>query len=244
MLKGKNALVTGSSKGIGKAIALELAKSGANVVVNYNRNEEEALKVVDEIKKCGREALAVKADVSKYDDVENMFNIIKEKFEKLDVLVNNAGITKDRTLKNMTKEEWNDVININLNSMYNVTKNALPLIPDNGRIINISSIAGIAGNFGQCNYAATKAGIIGFSKSLAKEVGKRGITVNVVAPGFIKSKMTEKIPFLRRKIIMSLIALGIPGQADDVADAVVFLASDKAKYITGEVLNVNGGMSL
>ena len=195
LLKGKVALVTGASQGIGKATAIALAKEGADVIVNYIGTEENAVKVVGEIKKLNANAIAIKADVSNFNEVEDMFNIVREKFKKLNILVNNAGITKDRTLKNMTQEEWQKVIDVNLTGVYNVTKNALPLIEDHGRIISISSIAGLCGNFGQCNYSASKAGIIGFTKSLAKELGKRKITVNAVAPGFIETDLTKDISF-------------------------------------------------
>src|SRR3989338_7746790 len=172
MLKNKIALVTGASKGIGKAIAVEFAGNGADVIINYNSDKSGAMQAENEVKKFGKRALIAKADVSKYDEVTSMIESIKKEFGRIDILVNNAGITMDRTLKNMTEEEWNKVINVNLNSLYNVTKQAIPLIPENGRIINISSIAGITGNFGQTNYSASKAGIIGFTKSLAKELGR------------------------------------------------------------------------
>ena len=168
---------------------------------------------------------------------------IKAKFHKVDILVNNAGITKDRTLKKMTPEEWYPVINVNLNSLFNVTKNILEIMPEGSRIINISSVAGISGNFGQTNYASTKAGVIGFTKSLAKEVGKMKITVNAVAPGFIKSAMTDKIPVEMLANIMELIPLKEMGTPLDVANAVKFLASDDAKYINGTVIRVDGGIS-
>ena len=243
-LKGKVALITGSSRGIGKAIALELAKNGCNIVVNdIDPSKNEAEKTVEEISALGVEAIAITADVSNFDDVKKMMDEIKGKFEKIDILVNNAGITKDRTLKKMTPEEWNAVINVNLTSMYNVTHNALGLIPEGGRIISLSSVSGISGNFGQTNYASTKAGVIGFTKSLAKEVGKMKITVNAIAPGFIKSAMTDKIPVMMLEQIMGLIPLNELGQVEDVANAIVFLASDKAKYISGQVIRVDGGIT-
>ena len=244
MLKGKTALVTGASKGLGKAIAIEFAKNNADIIINYNNDKEGAQEVENEIKKFGRKAISFKADVSKYDQVKTMMESVKAEFGKLDILVNNAGVIRDRTLKNMELEEWNDVIDINLNGVFNVTKHALPLMQKNGRIINISSIAGLIGNFGQCNYSASKAGIIGFTKSLAKELGKNDITVNAIAPGFLKSDMTDRIPFLRRKLIMSLIPLGRPGLNEEIAYCALFLASERASYITGEVLNVNGGIGL
>jgi len=227
MLSGKTALVTGASRGIGKAIAIELAKNGADVVVNYNRNEKEALDVVGEIKNIGCRSIAIKADVSSFDEVAKMFGIVKREFGRLDILVNNAGIIMDKTLRKMTQEEWNTVIKINLNGVYNATKNALPLIGKGGRIINISSVVALQGNFGQTNYAASKAGIIGFTKSLAKELGKNGITVNAIAPGFIDT---------------DLIPLGRIGMPQDVANLAVFLASGRANYITGEVICVDGGL--
>ena len=243
MLNNKIALVTGASRGIGKAIAIEFAKQGADVIVNYSKDEKGALEVVGEIKNLGRKSLAVRTDVSDFDEVNKMFGIVRKEFGKLDILVNNAGITMDRTLKKMRAEEWNKVIDVNLNGVYNVTKNALPLMSKNSRIINISSIVGMFGNFGQTNYAASKAGIIGFTKSLAKELGKHDITVNAIAPGFIESELTQKIPFLRKKIIQWMIPLKRTGLPEEVAYAAAFLASDKSGYITGYVLNLNGGLS-
>ncbi len=243
MLYGKVALVTGASRGIGKAIAIELAKNGADVVVNYSRDEYGAIEVVEQIKKLGRNAIAVKADVSKIESVHEMFSVVRHKFSKLDVLVNNAGITMDRTLKKMSQEEWNKVININLNGIFNVTKSAVPLLGKNSRIINISSIVGVHGNFGQTNYAASKAGIIGFTKSLAKELAKYGTTVNAIAPGFIESEMTSKIPFFRKKIIIWMIPLKRTGLPEEVAYLVAFLASDEASYITAQTIGVNGGLA-
>ena len=244
LLKGKIALVTGASRGIGKAIAIELARNGADVAVNYNRNEKEALEVVEDIKKLGCKSIAIKADVGSFDDAAAMFEAVKKEFGRIDILVNNAGITMDRTLRKMTKEEWNNVIEVNLSSIYNVTKNALPLMEKDSRVINISSIVGIYGNFGQSNYAASKAGIIGFTKSLAKELGKHGITVNAIAPGFIKSDMTSRIPFIRRKFVEWLIPLKRMGSAEEVAYAASFLASDEAGYVTGQTISVSGGLAI
>lgn len=243
-LKGKNVLITGAARGLGKEMALVLAKEGCNMVVNdIEPMKEDAEKTVEEIKALGVNAEFVAADVSDFESCKKMASIVKEKFEKVDILVNNAGITKDRTLKKMVPEEWYPVINVNLNSLFNVTNNVLELIPDGGRIINISSVAGISGNFGQTNYASTKAGVIGFTKSLAKEVGKRKITVNAVAPGFIKSAMTDKVPMELLAQILELIPLKEMGQATDVANAVKYLASEDAKYISGVVLKVDGGIS-
>ena len=239
----KVALVTGASRGIGKAIAIELAKNNINVVINYNRNGEEAVAAVEELKKIGVESIAVKADVSNFEECAAMIEVVNKKFGYLNILVNNAGALSDKTLKNMTKEQWDLVIRTNLDGTFNVTKNALFLMKDNGRIINISSIVGLSGNFGQTNYAASKAGIIGFTKSLAKELGKRRITVNAVAPGFVDTQMTKGIPFIRKRIILTMIPLGRAGLPEDVANLVAFLASDKAGYITGEVICVDGGFS-
>ncbi len=244
MSNKKVALVTGASRGIGNAIAIELAKNNVSVVINYNRDGKEAVSVVEEIKKLGVDSMAVKADVSKFDECVSMINVTKKKFGYLNILVNNAGVLADKTLENMTKEQWELVINVNLNGVFNVTKNALPIIKDGGKIINISSIVGINGNFGQTNYAASKAGIIGFTKSLAKELGKRKITVNAVAPGFIETSMTKGTPFIRKRIMMSMIPLGRTGTPEDVANLVAFLASEKSNYITGQVITINGGFNL
>ena len=243
MSSRKIALVTGASRGIGKAIALELAKNGTNIAINYNRDGKEADDVAEEIKKLGVDAIAVKADVSNFKECDAMIETVKRKFGALDIIVNNAGVLSDKTLKNMTEEQFDFVLKTNMYGTFNVTKNAIGVMNDGGRIINISSIVGISGNFGQSNYAASKAGIIGFTKSLAKELGKRRITVNAVAPGFIETKMTSGIPFIRRRIILAMIPLGRPGTPEDVANLVVFLASDKASYITGEVICVDGGFS-
>lgn len=243
MLKGKVALVTGASRGIGKAIAMEFAKNNANVIINYYYNEEEANEVVEKVKKHGVDSMAVKADVSNFDEVKQMSDETKKKFRKVDILVNNAGIVKDRTLKNMSLEEWHAVINTNLNSVFYVTKLILPLMGEGGRIINISSIVGQYGNFGQCNYAAAKAGIIGLTKSLAKELGKKKITVNAIAPGFVKTSITKDIPFIKRKLVNYMTPLKEEAEPDDIANVAVFLASEKSRCMTGSVVNVDGGLS-
>ena len=243
MQNKKVALITGASSGIGKAIAIELAKNNIGIVINYYRDCNEANDVVGSIKKIGVDSIAVKADVSKFDECAAMIEAVKKKFGYLDILVNNAGTLSDRTLKNMTKEQWGVVIKTNLDGVFNVTKNALPLLRDGGRIINISSIAGIVGNHGQTNYAASKAGIIGFTKSLARELGKQKITVNAVAPGFIETQMTKDVPFIRKKIILAMIPMGRAGIPDDIANLVAFLASDKAGYITGEIIRIDGGLN-
>ncbi len=224
MLKGKTALVTGASRGIGRAIALELGKNHANVIVNYNRNQTEAEKVVKEIRSYGGRSIAVKADVSSFDEVSMMAEQIQKEFSKIDILVNNAGIIRDRSMGKMSLDEWHSVIDTNLNSLFYVTKLMLPMLKENGRIINISSIVGQYGNFGQTNYAAAKAGIIGLTKSLAKELGKKKITVNAVAPGFIKTDIIKDMPFFKRKLLRYMIPLKEEGNPEDVANAVVFLA--------------------
>jgi len=240
----KVALITGASKGIGKAIAMELARNKFDVIVHYNSNEKEAARTAEEIKRLGVDCLTVKSDISKYEDCEKMIQVISKRFGSLDVLVNNAGAIADKTLKNMTKEQWELVINVNLNGIFNVTKNALEIFNDNGRIINISSVIGIGGNFGQTNYSASKAGIIGFTKSLAKELGKRKITVNAVAPGFVETNMTKNLSFFRKKIILALTALKRFGTPEDIANLVAFLASEKSAFITGGVIRIDGGFSI
>ena len=237
------ALVTGASKGIGRAIAIELARNGHNVAVNYNKDEAEANKVVEEIKKIGGDAFAVKADISKFDECAAMLEEVRKKYGRLDVLVNNAGATRDKSLFNMSKEEWDFVINVNLTGAYNVTKNALALMKGGSRIISISSIVGLNGNSGQSNYSASKAGLIGFTKSLAKELGKRGITVNAIAPGFIETDMTKELSFIRKKIMLTMVPLSRAGKPEDIANVVGFLASEKSAYITGEVIRVDGGLN-
>lgn len=243
MTNKKIALITGASRGIGKAISVELAKNGMNIVVNYYRDEKEAAEAVEDIKKIGVDCIAIKADVSKFEECAEMAEAIRKKFGQIDVLVNNAGALSDRSLKNMSKEQWDLVVRTNLDGTFNVTRNALPLMKEGSRIINISSIVGLTGNHGQTNYAASKAGIIGFTKSLARELGKHKTTVNAVAPGFIETQMTKDISFIRKKIINAMIPLGKPGTVEDVANLVSFLASDKAGYITGEVICVDGGLS-
>lgn len=242
-LKGKIALITGSARGLGKAMGVALATAGANIIINdIEPMKEEAMKTVEELKAMGVDAEFISADVSDFESCKKLVETAKAKFEKIDILVNNAGITKDRTLKKMTPEEWNAVINVNMNSLYNVTHNVLQVMPDGGRIINIASIVALMGNFGQTNYAATKGAAVSFTKTLAKEVGKNKITVNAIAPGFIKSAMTDKIPMEMLANVLQLIPLREIGQPEDVANVVKFLASDDAKYISGEVIKVDGGL--
>lgn len=243
-LEGKVALVTGASRGIGRAIALTLAKEGADVGVNFLEKRVLASKVVNEIKKMGRRAITIQADVRNFEEVTNMFEVVFKEFNKVDILVNNAGIVRDRTLLNMTKEEWDNVINTDLTGVFNCTKLAIPDMVQrgNGRIINISSVVGQMGNFGQANYAAAKAGVIGFTKSVAKELARKGITVNAIAPGFIETDMLKDIPKKVKASVLEKIPLGRFGKPEEVAELVVFLASDKTGFITGQVFNINGGL--
>jgi len=245
-MKEKVVLITGASQGIGKAVALKFAVAGANVALNDLPSQEENLKKVkEEIEKKGGRANYFLADVSKLEEVERMIEEIRKEFGRLDVLVNNAGICQDRTLAKMTKEEWQKVIDVNLTGVFNCTKSALPLIIQNqGNIINISSIVGERGNFGQTNYAAAKAGMIGFTKALSKEVGKLGVRVNAIAPGFIETPLTEKLPEELKATVKKLTSLGRFGKPEEVAELVLFLASEKAGFITGTVINIDGGLAI
>lgn len=243
----KVALVTGGSRGIGRAVALDLAARGNRVAVNcYAGNEDDAAEVLGEIVAVGGEGITVQADVSDPDEVDFLFAKVTDQLGPVDILVNNAGITRDGLLLRMDTSDWDAVISTNLRSVYLCSKAALrPMVRSRwGRIISISSVAGISGNAGQANYAASKAGVIGFTKSAAKEVGSRGVTVNAVAPGFIDTVMTRSLPDDVREAASGAIALGRFGLATEVASAVGYLASDEAAYITGQVLVVDGGMAL
>lgn len=244
MLSGKCAVITGAGRGIGKAIALKLAEEGASIVINYRSSEKEAHELVVAIERKGGKALAVKADVSKFDEAENLLKAAKESFGSVDILVNNAGITKDNLILRMKEEDFDMVIATNLKGCFNCIKHASPIMlkQKSGKIINISSIVGIVGNAGQSNYAASKAGVIGLTKSMAKELGSRGITVNAVAPGYIDTDMTEVLSQKVKYMILDNIPLKRMGNTEDVANLVAFLASDKAAYITGQVIHVDGGM--
>ena len=240
----KVALITGATRGIGKQIAITLAKEGYNIALNYRKENEELEQVEKELEESNVEVLAVQGDVSSFEDCENFVKQVIEKFGKIDVLVNNAGITKDMLLMRMKKEDFEQVIDVNLVGIFNVTKNAISymLKARSGRIINISSVVGISGNAGQTNYSASKAGIIGFTKSLAKEVASRNILVNSVAPGFIETSMTEVLKDEVKEEIAKNIPLNRMGTSQDVANVVKFLASDESSYITGQVIQVDGGM--
>ncbi|GAM12562.1 3-oxoacyl-[acyl-carrier-protein] reductase [Mesobacillus selenatarsenatis] len=243
-LEGKVALVTGASRGIGREIALELAREGASVAVNYAGSEAKALEVVDEIKVMGRDAFAIQADVSNSESVTDMAKETIERFGKIDILVNNAGITKDNLLMRMKESEWDDVININLKGVFLCTKAVTRQMMKqrSGRIINISSIVGVSGNPGQANYVAAKSGVIGLTKTSAKELSSRGITVNAVAPGFITTDMTDKLNEDVKTEMLKQIPLARFGEPKDIARTVIFLASEDSAYMTGQTLHVDGGM--
>lgn len=243
-LEGKNAIVTGASRGIGREIALELARQGANVAVNYAGSEQRAAEVVNEIKALGREAFAVQADVADGDSVTAMMKQVVDQFGSLDILVNNAGITRDNLLMRMKEDDWDAVINTNLKGVFLCTKAVTRQMMKqrNGRIVNISSIVGVSGNPGQANYVAAKAGVIGLTKTSAKELASRGITVNAVAPGFITTDMTDKLTEDLKSEMLKQIPLARLGDPQDIAKVVVFLASEDSRYITGQTLHVDGGM--
>lgn len=245
-LSNRVAIVTGSARGIGRAIALKLAEVGGDIVVNDIAAAAEPLEnTAGEIRALGRQALAVTADVSSPEDVTRLVEAAADKFGKIDILVNNAGVTRDQLIMRMSDEDWDTVLNIDLKSAFLCTRAVLRhmLRQRWGRIISIASVVGIIGNAGQANYASAKAGIIGLTKSIAKEAGSRGITANAIAPGFIETRMTEQLDEKQRQALLERIPLGSLGTPRDVAEAVAFLASEEARYITGQVLNVDGGMA-
>lgn len=245
-LEGKTCLVTGGSRGIGKAIALKLAEFGADVAITYARSSEAAESVKSEIEAMGRKSKAIQADAVSFSEAEAVVSEITSDWGKLDVLVNNAGITKDNLILRMSEDQWDDVITTNLKSIFNYSKVvARPMMKNReGSIINISSVVGLTGNAGQSNYAASKAGIIGFTKSYAKELASRNIRANVIAPGYILTDMTEALDEKVLEGIKEATPLGRAGNTKEIADAVVFLASDMSTYITGEVIRVDGGMAM
>ncbi len=243
-MKGKHALVTGASRGIGRAIALELGRQGVHVAVNYSGNEAKAEEVVAELKAMGVEAFAVKCDVSQSEDVQAMIKHVLDTFGSVEILINNAGITRDNLLMRMKEEDWDAVLNTNLKGVFNTTKAITrPMMKQRqGAIINVASVVGIMGNAGQANYVAAKAGVIGLTKSTARELAARNIRVNAVAPGFISTDMTDELPEDVKEAMLKEIPLSRFGNPEDIAGVVAFLASDAANYMTGQVLRVDGGM--
>lgn len=244
MSENRVALVTGGMRGIGREIAMELSLNGFDIAINYRNQTEEMEVLKKEIESNGVRCFFAKADVSNYEECKSMVEEVIEEYGKIDVLINNAGITKDTLLMRMKEEDFDSVININLKGTFNVTKQVIPFMMKkrSGRIINVSSVVGVAGNSGQCNYSASKAGIIGFTKSLAKEVASRNILVNAIAPGFIETKMTEVLPEQVKEQILKGIPLGRMGSAKEVAKVVKFLSLEDSSYITGQVIHIDGGM--
>jgi 3-oxoacyl-[acyl-carrier protein] reductase len=245
-LSGKVAVVTGGSRGIGRAIALRLASLGAKVVVNYHSNQAAAEEVLALIRASGGDGLAVQADVTSFEQAHELIEATLAHFGRLDILVNNAGTTRDTLLVRMSEQDWDVVINTNLKGAFNCTRAAQrPMMKQRfGRIVNITSVAGLAGNAGQTNYSAAKAGVVGFTKALAKEVGSRNITVNAVAPGYVPTDLTANLPPELITKGLDMTPLGRPGTPEDIANAVGFLVSDEAGYITGQVLSVDGGLAM
>ena len=243
-MPNKVSLVTGSSRGIGRAIAIELAKNGIDIVVNNDKNSEEGIDVVKEIEKIGQRAIYIQADVANTDHVEKMLENIISEFGRIDILINNAGIVVDKKLENMRTDQWSKVISVNLTGTFNCTKSAIIYMKEHGggKIINIASVVGEIGNFGQSNYAASKGGIIAFTKTVAKEYARDGILVNAIAPGFMKTNMVKSIPPKVIEKILENIPLRRLGEPEEVAKLVRFLVSEDANYITGQVININGGM--
>ncbi len=246
LLEDKIAVVTGASRGIGRGIAMAFAREGAMVVVNYNGSKEKADKVVAEIMENGGRAVALQCNVSDFEQAKEFFAGIVKEYGRIDILVNNAGITRDNLIMKMSEEEFQDVIQTNLAGVFNGIKFVTrPMMKQrSGRIINMSSASGIMGNMGQANYSASKAGVIGLTKATARELSSRGITVNAIAPGFIRTEMTDKLSDAVKEEACKSIPLGAFGTVEDIAETAVFLASEKAKYITGQVLSVDGGLTM
>lgn len=243
-LQGKTALITGASRGIGKAIALKLAEEGANIVFTHLSSVEQGQEVIKELEKLNVEALGYHADVASFDNAQALIETTMQKFNRIDILINNAGITRDKLLLLMSEQDWDDVIQVNLKSVFNLTKAVTPIMmrQRSGAIINISSVVGIKGNAGQANYAASKAGIIGITKSVALELGSRNIRCNAIAPGFIETAMTEQLSKEDKETWIKNIPIKRVGKPEDVANCALFLASDSSSYITGQVIQVDGGM--
>ncbi|MBW2262173.1 MAG: 3-oxoacyl-ACP reductase FabG [Deltaproteobacteria bacterium] len=243
LLEGKTAIVTGGSLGIGSAIAVVLGREGANVALNYRKHSEEAERVAGEVGAAGGKGIAVQADVSNFDDAQAMVARVRETFGGLDILVNNAGVNRDRTIWKMSEEEWDTVIAINLKGYFNYIRAVAPVFKEqkSGKIVNVTSINGLRGKFGQSNYSASKAGIIGLTKAVARELGAFSVNVNAVAPGLIETEMMKQAPEKVKEMALSEIVLKRLGQPGEVADVIVFLCSEKARHITGEVINVSGG---
>jgi len=244
LLKDQVAVVTGSSRGIGAATAIKLAEEGADVVVNYNNDKESAEETAQKIRDLGRQALVIQGNVAEMDDAKNLIKSTVKEFDKIDILVNNAGITKDGLLLRMKEKDFNDVINVNLQGTFNCTKQAIRYMmkQHHGKIVNLSSVVGLMGNAGQANYSASKAGIVGFTKSVAREVSKRGINVNAVAPGYINTDMTEELPAKVKEDMLKNIPLDRFGEVEDVANVIMFLVSPLANYVNGQTINIDGGM--
>lgn len=246
MLQGKCAVITGASRGIGREIALKYAKEGANIVLNYRNSEEEALQLKEELDKLGSNTLIFKANVSEFEEAEKLIKEAKEVFGRVDILVNNAGITKDNLIMRMKEEDFDSVIDVNLKGAFNCLKAVTPIMirQKSGKIINMSSVVGVIGNAGQVNYSASKAGLIGMTKSLAREIGGKNINVNAIAPGFIDTDMTKVLNEDQKKNIISQVPLKRLGHVEDIANLALFLASDQSNYITGQVIHVDGGMAM
>ncbi|MED1664625.1 3-oxoacyl-[acyl-carrier-protein] reductase [Brevibacillus laterosporus] len=244
MLEDKVALITGASRGIGRAIALKYAEAGANIIVNYSGNEAKAQETVADIEKLGREAIMIRANVGNTEEAENMVKEALERFGKIDILVNNAGITRDNLLMRMKESEWDEVINVNLKGVFNMTKALTrPMMKQRGgSIINITSVVGVLGNAGQANYVAAKAGVIGLTKTTARELASRNIKVNAIAPGFVDTDMTDVLPEDVKSGILAQIPFNRLGSADEISNVALFLASDASSYMTGQTLHVDGGM--
>lgn len=244
LLTEKNAIVTGASRGIGRAIAEIFAKNGANVAFTYLHNEEKALQVEKDLLAFGIKAKAYKSDASNFNEAQKLVETVAKDFGKTDILVNNAGITRDNLLLRMTEQQWDEVLQANLKSVFNLTKLLAKemLLQRSGSIINLTSVVGLSGNAGQSNYAASKAGIIGFTKSIAAEIGSRNVRCNAIAPGFIKTDMTDKLNEEQHKALLKTIPLGRLGTSTEIAETALFLASDLSGYITGQVISVCGGM--